>query len=104
MAVPDETCGHIAKMVQHQRFNRDGFNYRNGEVLSSVDRDERNRIQKVVDKSNNRPVSELMKNQIQQLIDLDVVEVIGLEEMPILVWGRRKRPQLKWYRPKTYKF
>ena len=24
--------------------------------------------------------------------------------MPILVWGRHKRPQLKWDRPKTYKF
>ena len=30
--------------------------------------------------------------------------VIGPEEMPILVLGRRKRPQLKWDRPKTYKF
>ena len=29
---------------------------------------------------------------------------IGPEEMPILVWGRRKHPQLKWDRPKTYKF
>ena len=30
--------------------------------------------------------------------------VIGPEEMPILVLGRRKRPQLKRDRPKTYKF
>ena len=28
-------------------------------------------------------------------------KVIGPEEMPILVLGRRKRPQLKWDRPKT---
>ena len=30
--------------------------------------------------------------------------VIGPEEMPILVQGRRKRPQLKWDRPKTKNF
>ena len=36
VAVPDEACEHIAKMVGNQRFNRDGFNYRNGEGLSSV--------------------------------------------------------------------
>ena len=30
--------------------------------------------------------------------------VIGPEEMPILVLGRHKRPQLKWDQPKTYKF
>ena len=30
--------------------------------------------------------------------------VIGPEEMPILVWWRRMRPQLKWDQPKTYKF
>ena len=30
-------------------------------------------------------------------------KVIGPEEMPILVWGGRKRPQLTWDQPKTYK-
>ena len=36
--------------------------------------------------------------------DFENFEVIGPEEIPILVWGRRKRPQLTWDRPKTYKF
>merc|ERR1719233_1397327 len=73
MAVPDKNCEHIAKMVGNQRFNRDGFNYRNGEVLSSVGRDELKKIEKLVDKSN-RTVPDFMKEQIQQLLDLDIVE------------------------------
>ena len=36
--------------------------------------------------------------------DCQSFKVIGPVEMPILVWGRRKHPQLKWDRPKTYKF
>ena len=36
--------------------------------------------------------------------DCQNFKVIGPEEMPILVLGRRKRPQLKRDRPKTYKF
>ena len=38
------------------------------------------------------------------LINFQLRSVIGPEEMSILVWGQRKRPQLKWNRPKTYKF
>ena len=34
----------------------------------------------------------------------DHFKVIGPEEIPILVWGWRKRPQLTLDRPKTYKF
>jgi len=82
VAVPDEACEHIAKMVGNQRFNRDGFNYRNGEVLSSVGRDVLKKIEKLVDKSN-RTVPDFMKKQIQQLLDLDVVEGgegIGIDE------------------------
>ena len=36
LAVPDKTTEHIAKMIGNQRANRDGFNYRTGEVLASV--------------------------------------------------------------------
>ena len=36
--------------------------------------------------------------------DCQNFKVIGPEEMPILVWGWRKRPQLKLDWPKTYKF
>ena len=35
--------------------------------------------------------------------DCQNFKVIGPEGMPILVLGRRKRLQLKWHRPKTYK-
>jgi len=73
VAVPDKASEHIAKMVGNQRFNRDGFNYRNGEVLSSIGRDQLKKIEKLVDKSN-RTVPDFMKKQIQQLLDLDVVE------------------------------
>ena len=34
----------------------------------------------------------------------DLFNIIGPEEMPILVWGGAGAPQLKWDRLKTYKF
>ena len=38
-------------------------------------------------------------------LGFDNIKVIGPEEMPILVWGGgASAPQLKWDRPKTYKF
>ena len=41
---------------------------------------------------------------IVKMGDCQNFKVIGPEEMPILIWGRRKRPQLRWDQPKTYKF
>ena len=47
IGVPDETTEHIATMVGNQRSNRDGFNYRTGEVLASVGRDVLNKISEI---------------------------------------------------------
>merc|ERR1719318_2280162 len=72
LAVPDKTTEHIAKMVGNQRANRDGFNYRTGEVLATVGRDVLRRIEKVADRSN-RVVPDFMKKQVEQLIEMDVM-------------------------------
>ena len=76
-AVPDKATEHIAKMVGNQRTNREGFNYRTGEVLHMVGRDTIRKIEKSVE-SNTRRVPEFMKKQVEQLMNLDMYEE-GLE-------------------------
>ena len=73
LAVPDKTTEHIAKMIGNQRANRDGFNYRTGEVLASVGRDVLRKIEKVANRSN-RVVPDFMKKQVEQLIEMDAIE------------------------------
>ena len=54
--------------------------------------------------------TKLMLNsaQLEVVVEVEVelgnIKVIGPDEMPILVWGGTSAPQLKWDRPKTYKF
>jgi len=77
LAVPDKATEHIAKMVGNQRTNREGFNYRTGEVLASVSRDVIRKIEKTVE-GKTREVPEFMKKQVGQLVQLDMFED-GLE-------------------------
>jgi len=74
LAVPDQATEHIAKMVGNQRTNREGFNYRTGEVLASVSRDVIRKIEKIVEEGKSRDVPEFMKKQVGQLVELDMFE------------------------------
>ena len=71
--VPDKKTEHIAKMVGNQRANREGFNYRTGEVLASVGREDKKKIEKAVNRKS-RSVPVFMKKQVEQLIEVYAFE------------------------------
>jgi len=73
LGVPDETTKHIADMVSNQRTNREGFNYRTGEVLDAAGS---GAVKKIERSSEEKPkkIHALLKKQITQLIQIDVFE------------------------------
>eukprot|EP00092_Neocalanus_flemingeri_P040548 GFUD01044154.1.p1 GENE.GFUD01044154.1~~GFUD01044154.1.p1 ORF type:complete len:856 (+),score=209.24 GFUD01044154.1:57-2570(+) len=73
LAMPDEKTEHISKMVGNQRSNREGFNYRTGEVLANVGRNTLRKIEKAAE-AKNRKVPEFMKKQVEQLNAIGVFE------------------------------
>ena len=77
LAVPDKATEHIAKMVANQRSNREGFNYRTGEVLKMVSSDTIRKIEKSI-QIKARRVPEFIRKQVDQLMNLEMYEE-GLE-------------------------
>ena len=81
--VPDETTRHIADMVSNQRTNREGFNFKTGEVLDAAGS---GAIKKIERSSEEKPkkIHALLKKQISQLIQIDVFDSgISIEDFPL---------------------
>jgi len=73
IGVPDKNTEHIAKMVRNQRDNIDGFNWKNGQMMSRVSIDEIRKIERISDRKL-RAVPEFMKKQVEQLVEMEFFE------------------------------
>lgn len=70
LAVTTERTQHVAKLVGNQLDGRRGFNRRTGDIVSSFDVETREKIYQEVG-FRDRQVSDLVKSQIRELLEMD---------------------------------
>ena len=82
LGVPDENTIHVARLVGNQRDNREGFNKKTSEFLARLDCETKKKISAVTG-FKDRQISDLVKNQIRELLESDqAMNGIRLSDLP----------------------